>query len=540
MEAHVREMEPSRANGISVLGIERGHEAVQGLQRPGNPLARLVRHPALPSDRAASVAAILLFCAVLLAPLALVDVPPLLDYPNHLARLVVLASGRTDAILSSFYAPRWDIIPDLGIDVVGPVLISVLPIHVAGRLLIAIAVLLPVLGVLAYGRATSGPNPWIFGVGLVAWNGTVLEGFLNFTASIGLALLLAAAWLRWRDDRPVRTVTAVAAGAVALFFCHLLGLLFLGLLIGTHEAAVLWRRRGGWVGFAVGRLLASAIIFAVPLLLYGLSDLHGLGGDAEFLPAAEKLRQTLIPFVNYNATLDRLAALAVVVFLLGCLAKRRLRATLAASLALGLLTVIYLIAPFAYKGTSNLDTRLVIMFGYMLFAGLMPVPPRRAAIGATAVFALIFLLRMGVLAAAWDAHGADVAELRAVIANVPPGSTVMVATGDHPGNARRLSNGLRTDGHMPALLLIERRAWWPLMFDNASQQPIMTREPYRDLASRVGGMLDVSALGGLDLRGLNYLLVIEAGPRPVIPLPAARRLEPVSANEFAALYRVTP
>jgi hypothetical protein len=147
---------------------------------------------------------------------------------------------------------------------------------------------------------------------------------------------------------------------------------------------------------------------------------------------------------------------------------------------------------------------------------------------------------MGVLAAAWDAHGADVAELRAVIADVPPGSTVMVATGDHPGNARRLSNDLRTDGHMPALLLIERRAWWPLMFDNASQQPIMTREPYRSLANRVGGMLDVSALGGLDLRGLNYLLVIEAGPHPVIPLPTAGRLEAMDANEFAALYRVRP
>jgi hypothetical protein len=26
-------------------------------------------------------------CAVLLAPLFLVDVPPLLDYPNHLARM---------------------------------------------------------------------------------------------------------------------------------------------------------------------------------------------------------------------------------------------------------------------------------------------------------------------------------------------------------------------------------------------------------------------------------------------------------------------
>jgi hypothetical protein len=478
---------------------------------------------------------------VLLIPLALVDVPPLLDYPNHLARLVVLASGRADPMLSSFYAPRWAIIPDLGIDLIGPALLSVLPIHIAGRLLIAICVLLPVLGVLAYGRAAYRTGPWAFGVGLVAWNGTMLEGFLNFTASLGLALLLAAAWARWRDDRPVPTVAAVAAGAVALFFCHLLGLLFLGLLIGANEAAILWRRRGDRIAFASRRLLASAVVFAVPLVLYGLSDLRALGNDAEYLSVGEKLRQALIPFVNYNAVLDHLTGLAVAAFLLGCLATRRLHATSANVLVIGALAAIYLIAPFAYKGTSNLDTRLVIMIGYMLFAGLAPVRlPRGAALGAAGLFAAIFLLRMGVLAAVWGAHAADVADLRAVIAGVPPGSTVMVATGDDPGNARRLSNGLRTDGHMPALLLIERRAWWPLMFDNASQQPIMSREPYRSLSTQVGGMLDVSALGALDWRGLDYLLVIESGSHPVLPGPAADRLEPMAGNGFAALYRVKP
>ena len=48
-------------------------------------------------DRPASPVAwrlsLLGLCAILLAPLLLVDVPPLLDYPNHLARLFVLALG---------------------------------------------------------------------------------------------------------------------------------------------------------------------------------------------------------------------------------------------------------------------------------------------------------------------------------------------------------------------------------------------------------------------------------------------------------------
>jgi hypothetical protein len=46
-------------------------------------------------------------CVALLAPLAVVDVPPLLDYPNHLARAYVLAHGQQDAQLSQMYAPHW-------------------------------------------------------------------------------------------------------------------------------------------------------------------------------------------------------------------------------------------------------------------------------------------------------------------------------------------------------------------------------------------------------------------------------------------------
>ena len=144
-------------------------------------------------------------CAVLLAPLLVVDVPPLLDYPNHLARAFVLASLPRDTILARFYAPHWSIIPNLALDLVAPPLIHVLPVHVVGRLLIAAAVLLPVLGTVAYNAAlTRLPSGrwWSLGVGLMAYNNCLLYGFLNFLISIGLALLLAATWLSLARGSP--------------------------------------------------------------------------------------------------------------------------------------------------------------------------------------------------------------------------------------------------------------------------------------------------------------------------------------------------
>ena len=77
--------------------------------------------------------ALIAVCLVLLAPLTLAEVPPLLDYPNHLARMVLLAFGAADPILSRFYATRWAIIPNLALDVTLPPLMRVLPVHVAGR-----------------------------------------------------------------------------------------------------------------------------------------------------------------------------------------------------------------------------------------------------------------------------------------------------------------------------------------------------------------------------------------------------------------------
>ncbi len=89
-------------------------------------------------------------------PLLVVDVPPLLDYPNHLARAFVLASLPADPVLTAFYTPQWAIIPNLATDLIAPPLIRVLPVHVVGRLLVAAAVLVPVLGTIAYGRAIGG------------------------------------------------------------------------------------------------------------------------------------------------------------------------------------------------------------------------------------------------------------------------------------------------------------------------------------------------------------------------------------------------
>jgi hypothetical protein len=491
-----------------------------------------------------------LLCLVLLAPLALTDVPPLLDYPNHLARAVVLAAGTSDPVLSRMYVVHWAIIPNLGTDLVLPALLHILPAHVAGRVVVGMCLLLPVLGTLAYSRAVFGVwAAWPLASGLVAYNATFLLGFLNFVAGIGIALLLAAAWILWRDRRPVSTIALAMCGTVGLFFCHLMGLLLFCVLIAGFELERIWSRRAQ-ASAVVARLVATLPLALPPVVLYGLSPLAPLDTAIEFSPPLTKLGQLVLPFANYILPLDIVTATAVAAFLLACAVTRHCRITPAGGLTLGLTLLLFLAAPWALKGTYFLDTRFVIMLGFLLFAAVLPVGlPREAALFAGMGFAALFAIRVGVIGEAWHQHAHDLADLRAVIAQVPPGAKIMVAAvtlEDAPEYwrsapfSRRLSAfGLRLDVHAAALLLIEHRAYWPFLFDNPSQQPVATHPPYRQLAERADAITRYRQLAAPDssaLCGFDGLLLLDAGGAPDLETSARGQLRLVRKSDFAALF----
>ena len=488
-------------------------------------------------------AAVVGLCAILVAPLSIVDMPPLLDYPNHLARAFILASLPRDLALGQFYTAHWSVIPNLALDLLAPPLIHILPVHVVGRLLIAAALLLPATGALAYNTALGG-RWWSLGVGLPAFNVCLLYGFLNFEIGLGIALLLAAFWLRWRERHPVRTIVLAMAGAPVLFICHLMGLVFFGLLIGGAESFQIARERSrGALLRRTGMLVA---IFAMPAILYAGSALRHLGGDAEFLPLSAKLLQLPAAFTNYDRQLDMTTALAAIGLPALCLLARKGRVPGRAAVPIALLLVVFLAAPFAWKGTQSLDTRFAIMLAFMLFAGFVPVGwPPALRLGAAGVLILLFAARMSVLTAAWTAHRTDLADLRAVLAPVEPGQAVYVAEAgprEAPDywarnpNWRILSNGVRTDEHLGALVPIEHRAYWPFEFDNASQQPIETRQPYRALAERIGGLPDRGSAAVANVCGFDYVLLTGADAVPKLP---ATRFQLLTQSGFAALYAVT-
>jgi hypothetical protein len=452
-------------------------------------------------------------------------------------------------VLSRIYAAHWAVIPNLGLDLMVTPMLLLLPALVAGRIATAVILLLPVLGVVAYSRASfRSRSYWPLAAGLVATNATVLLGFLNFIAATGFALLLAAFWIARRDRAPLLVVPACALGAVGLFFCHLMGLALFLVLVGAFELEAVWRRPRD----AARRILAAATLPVVPLLLYLLSPFAAATGPALWMPPAGKAMQLLTPFIGYAMVPDLLAAGLVVAGIAALALGGRLRMRPHGAIAVAVLLACYFAAPFIAKGTCFLDTRFAVMLGYLLFGATLPVRlPRRAASVLALGVAGLFAWRVATVGLAWHAYQADIDGMRAAIAPVGPGARVYVtsvapeearAYWRHAPRSRQLWTGVRLDYHLAGLLVLEHRAFWPFLFADPAQQPLAVLPPYQRLADEADPMLPHRLMRADDPRLCDYdfLLLLDAGGEPDPAGYDPGRLTLLRANDTAALYRIIP
>jgi hypothetical protein len=516
--------------------------------------------------------------AVLLTPLFLTEIPPLLDYPNHLARMFILTHLAGDADLARMYGTNWRIVPNIGIDLAMPALMHVLPLTVAGKVFVALALILPLAGVVALHRAVFRTvSYWPLAAGLVAYNRLFFSGFLNFLIGVGLALLAAALWQSLRDrSAAIRVGTGVVAATV-IFFCHLIAVAFYGLLLLAIELARMWemRRESGWQANA-GRLVLLAAPFVIPAIFYLRAPIssgdpaggHGLI-DAlkhyywalEASPKGLKTYGLMGPFLTYNRLLDAgalvLVAAVLALFALG----RQLRVAPAIVGIFVLLLSAYPAVPFFLMQTAWVDQRMPILAGFLMFAGTLPnLRGGRTARLMLAAFALAILARTAEIGLVWSEHDAVIADFRQVIAPVQPGDRVLVVQAERnadpaamvnqPDSVRAMVDNDATM-HLPALLVIERKAFWPLLFTAATKQPVKVIPPYDAISLPEGELPWIDGLADLDPATVkwapylpdwehkfDWVLVIHPADAPDGYKLLPDRLEPAVAGRIAALYRI--
>src|SRR5262245_44246854 len=104
--------------------------------------------------RIASLFAVL--SAIASIPILLYPWPPLGDYINHLSRMHVIATINRDPDLALFYEVQWQVIPNLMMDLIVPVLQRAMNVYLAGQVYTIMTFVLILSGTLALNRQLYG------------------------------------------------------------------------------------------------------------------------------------------------------------------------------------------------------------------------------------------------------------------------------------------------------------------------------------------------------------------------------------------------
>ncbi len=234
-------------------------------------------------------------------PLFSTVVPPLLDYPNHLARMHLLAEGG-----DAFYAVRWAALPNLAEDLIVPPLARLMPLDIAAKLFLVMTFALMAGSAIWLNRVASGGwRLWPLLGFLLLYNRIFLWGFLNYLFGIGVALVGAALWLTLEGRRSWLRVLSSSLVALACFFSHVAAFGFYALVIlGIEvEPAMAELRARRWP--ALGRrMVVAGAQFVAPTVLFLGNWRENVGGTISYAEIWRKADLLFSVFDNYDRAFD--------------------------------------------------------------------------------------------------------------------------------------------------------------------------------------------------------------------------------------------
>jgi hypothetical protein len=418
------------------------------------------------------------FMLLISIPIWTHPLPPLSDYVNHLARMQVIATIKDNPQLAKYYEIDWQVIPNLIMDFVVPVLARGMNIYVAGQVYIVAMFALIISGILALNRALIGR--WT-AFPLVAfpllYNYDFLVGLMNYIFGVGVALWAMAGWVALRERVwPIRFAVSTAC-VVILFFCHLSALGIYGVGILSFELLRLWQKRAEPWPPRIADFVASGLPFlaAVPLLY--LSPTMDLIGST-YWDQRGKTDGLMYIFSNYS---DVAAFALIGVMAASMVWAVRHRVLHFHPLVWALLVVggaVYLALPRIMFDTYMTDQRVPLGVAYMLFA-CGDLNLRRRLVRRAFMVVLIVLIagRVIEIDLNWSQLSDSTTEFKTSVRRIAPGSKVFVAYAD-----RALGEDVRDLGlvHAASIATIDRSALITTEFTVPGKQVLHARPEYLD------------------------------------------------------------
>ncbi|HEY7999639.1 MAG TPA: hypothetical protein VIE87_12520 [Pseudolabrys sp.] len=425
------------------------------------------------------------FTLLISIPIWTHPLPPLSDYVNHLARMHVIATLSKNPQLAQYYEIDWQVIPNLTMDLIVPLLARFMNIYLAGQVFIVGMFALIVSGVLALNRALIGR--WsvfpLFAFPLL-YNYVFLVGLMNYIFGIGVALWALAGWIALRERPwPLRVALSTIC-VVTLFFCHLSALGIYGIGVLSFEILRMWeRRREPWPG-RIADFVASGLPFlAAAPLLYASPTMQLVSGT--YWEQSGKIAGVMYAISDYSDIAAFALIAAMVASIVWAVRHRVLRFHPLVLTLLIVGAVVYLTLPRIMFDTYMTDQRVPIGVIFMLFAcGDLELRRRLVRRAFMVVLIVLISARLIEIDLNWSQLSDTTSEFRSSVRRIAPGSKVFVAYAD-----RSLGEDVRDLGlvHAACIATIERSALVTTVFTVSGKQILHMRPEFRDYADTKDG-----------------------------------------------------
>jgi len=484
-----------------------------------------------------------------LSPVLLTSIPAMVDYPDHLARMFILANRGPGA--NPYYEVRWALYPNLAIDLLVPQLARVIgDVALATRLFLLFSQLLVISGALAIERAVKGSFQISGFVAVMflyclpfAW------GFLNFEFGIGLACWGIALYLLIQECRWPARMIVNALFVVALFGAHFFALGVYGATLALYE---LWRASDRKLTYRE-TTLRLAVLALPALAMLGAMVLTGgsIGRKGMAFWFAAKWFWPFSLFNGYSLATSLASCSALIFWTYVSVRYRVLRLLPPGVWIVTGFLALYLLLPKRLFGTEFVDLRIIaaavfIVPAFCTLSFAKAGWARLTVVGLTAVT----IANLAVVLSVWLSYRGEYAAMIESFRNIENGAKVLIGRTDGDPPWRDLS-GFPIH-HAPTLAVYYRNAFVPHLYTTEGKQPVRAHPPLQRLFFEGSGpvplatlvrlaempLADAPAAGPAFIRSwytdYDYLYVV--GPRVANPLPAL--LEQLDSSSRFVLYKI--
>jgi len=400
---------------------------------------------------------------------------PLVDYPNHLARLYIHYALPNNAYLSQFFIFKWIFTPYLGLDLLAEPFLDYFSAEVAGNIVVSISLIMIYSSTIFLDRQLN-KEKWGLSLfsGIFLYNGALKFGFVNYIIGVGFAILAFGAWVHNREKTGWLWLVLSCVLSGLVFVMHLYAFGIYAICVAGYECSVFLERLITERRLQLSRLRVpfnGAVSLVVPLLALQLTELSANYGPTEWgwgsLRWKARALASPIVFSDYFTEIPLLIAVSII--LVGALATRIIVVNSRMLIPLIAFGAIFAVMPFMLLGSAFADYRMPSGVAFFALASLRWGNTSPARINAvSSLLAACLAVRVASVISQWQPAQAVIEEYDAALKQIPPGSRLFVLLD---------RNTSFWDDHMSSLLHVavfaatKRGAFVPYIFADNGESP---------------------------------------------------------------------